>query len=73
MTGGAAGEVLDLLAAGDAHDHELGLGPRLQRRPERTFEGGSRRLVVFPLEAERPRHAAARGGDHLGLVARQAE
>ncbi len=65
--------MLDLLAAGDAHDHELGLGPRRERRTERALEGRPRGLVVLPLETERPGHAAAGGADHLRLEARQAQ
>src|SRR5258705_7009700 len=55
-----ARQVLDLLAAGDAGRHDLGLGGRrLHRGREPSVAQRHRDVVVLALEAEGARHAAA--------------
>src|SRR6516225_5389086 len=74
MLGAATCEMLDLLAAGDAGRHDLGLrGGGLDRRRQPPVAERDRDVVVLALEAERAGHAAAARVDLLDLEARPAE
>src|SRR5262249_37664100 len=74
VLGPATGQVLDLLAAGNAGRDDLGLrGRGLHGRGEATITERDRDVVVLALEAERARHTAAARVDLLDLEARPAE
>ena len=67
MAGAAAGEVLDLLSAGDSHDRYPGVGSGLEGRSQNPLEGCFRILEMLLLESERSGHAAARSRYQLGV------
>src|SRR5215471_114818 len=74
MLGAPAGQVLDLLAAGDALRDDLGLGGRgLHCECQPAIAQGDRDIVVLALEAERARHPAAARVDLLDLEPRPAK
>src|SRR5258708_23360144 len=74
VLGATAGEVLDLLAAGDAgrHDERVRVR-RLHRGNEAAVAERDGQVVVLALEAERAGHATAPGVDLADVVARPLE
>src|SRR5437773_11260885 len=69
-----SGQVLDLLAAGDARSDDLRVGGRgLDGRGEAPVAQRHRDVVVLLLEAEGARHAATAGVHLADLVARPYE
>ena len=70
MAGAAGGEVGDLLAAGDAGDGDVGVGPGgFDGREEAVGAHGAGDVVVLGFEAKGAGHAAAAGIDEAGVVA----